>query len=120
MILASGVGLPAFSGARAAAPGVSSLGCAAAAASSAISLLCHTDTGPASRAPQAAITTAVRQARRCGQCHSRSGFSTNRVVSTASTIEAATMARPWTRFGAVMPVPARASTSSGQCQRYRA
>ena len=74
-------------------------GCAAAAASSAMMLLCHTDTGPARSAPQAAITTAVRQARHWGQCHSRSGFSTNRVVSTASTIEAATIARPWTRFG---------------------
>ena len=41
---------------------------------------------------------------RWGQCHSRSGFSTKRVVSTARTTEAATMARPWTRLGAMMPV----------------
>ncbi|MCY1232224.1 hypothetical protein D9M72_447010 [compost metagenome] len=120
MILASGVGFPAFSGVSAAAPGVSSLGCAAAAASSAVSLVCHSDTGPASRAPHATITTAFRQIRRCGQCHSRSGFSTNRVVRTAIATEAATMARPWTRFGETTPVPARARTSSGQCHKYSA
>ena len=120
MILAAGAGSASIPGVSTAAPGVSSRGWAAVAVSSAVRKVCQTETGPARMAPQAAITTAVRQARSLGQCQSRSGFSTNRVVRTASRTDAPTMPSPCMRFGASTPVAASASTSTGQCHRYRA
>ena len=115
MIRAAGAGVAAVSRVSWAAPGVSSRGCAAVAASSAVRLVCQTATGPARTAQQAAMTTAVRQLRTCGQCHSRSGFSTKRVVRTARTTEAAMIAPPWLRLGDSTPVAASASTRTGQC-----
>ena len=121
MILASGVGLPAFSGVRAAAPGVSSFGCAAAAASSAIELAL-----PHGRPARPAGRRRPRSRRRCARrgawasairaaASPRTGWSARPGRSTRRRCTG-----PGPGSGAVMPVPARASTSSGQCQRYRA